>query len=156
MRTEVLALLLVCLAATAPTIAAAQVTLEAVTVHVFLETSGLLSPDVTSMRFFETRNGKALGSDLPEEEMYDSFLVKIAFSAPNEVFQPGSIATVRITGKKTRRVVLVRTIRDLYVGPAGRTHIPIFVAGRQCEPIAIEVRSGARTIRKELEFTCGE
>jgi hypothetical protein len=155
MRTEVLTLLLVCLLA-APAIAASPVTLEAVTVHVFLETSGHLSADVTSMRFFETRNGMALGSDLPDEEMYDSFLVKLAFSAPRETFQPGSIATVRITAKKTGRIVLVRTIRDLYVGPAGRTHIPIFVAGRQCEPVAIEVRSAARTIRKEVEFTCGE
>ncbi len=156
MRTKVLALLLACFASTAPSAAAVSVTLDAVTVHLFLETSGQLSADVTSMGFFETRNSKALGSDLPENEMYDSFLVKSAFSAGQETFQPGPIATLRITAKKTRKVIVARTIRDLYVGPSGKTYVPIFVAGRQCEPIAIEVKSGARAIRKELEFTCGE
>jgi len=61
------------------------------------------------MPYFETRNSKPLGSDLPANEMYDSSLIKLAFSAPRELFEPGLIATIRVMGKQTRKIMLSRT-----------------------------------------------
>jgi len=138
-----------------PALAVSPVNLEGVTVHLFLEASGEFSRDVASIPF-EGRNSKPFGVGLPENETFDSLLIKVAFSAPGEHYEPGVVATIRILGKRTGKAFVNRTVRGLYVGPSGRTHVPVFVASRPCEPLTIEVRSGGQSIRKTLEFSCGE
>lgn len=133
------------------------VKLDAVTVHLFLEKSGQLSPDITSMNSFSCRNFAPSGDGLPEGERFHSFLIKLAFSAPKESFSGATVAVVKLINNKTRKVILSRTIRNLYVGPNKQSFVGIFVEeGHECDNMTVDVVSSDQKIVKEIPFTCGE
>jgi hypothetical protein len=133
------------------------VELDSVTVHLFLESSGELSRDVTSVPDFMAANFEPMGQGIPNGERFHSFLIKVTFRATGEVWEPGVVAEVRVINKRTGKRILSRTIRGVYVGRSQHlSHVPIFVEGHECEQLVIEVRSPEKTIKKELPFACFE
>jgi hypothetical protein len=133
-----------------------KVELNSVTVHLFLESSGELSQDITSVPEFLAWNFMPMGKGVPDGEKFHAFLIRVGFYSTYEAFEPGVVAEVRVTNKETGKPILSRTIRGIYVGRSQTSHVPIFVDGHECEQILIEVISPAKTIKKELPFACGE
>lgn len=135
--------------------ASEQVKLDAVSVHLFYERSGQLSPDITNIREFGTHNFHPFGEGVPDEEIFHSFLIKLSFSAPKETFEPGLVATLRLTNDE-KKVILKREIRSLYIPESGRINKGLWVEGHECEMLTLEVTDNGQTVTKRLPFHCGE
>lgn len=129
--------------------------LEAVSVHLFLEESGALSADASGSPGISGANMRAL---LPGDktEPFHNFLVKVVFSSKGEAFARGRQATVSIVDARTRRVIETHGISDVYVGSGGRIVKAVWVRDRVCRALEVRVTAGPRTITRKLEFHCGE
>jgi hypothetical protein len=136
--------------------ARAPVTLSAVSAHLFLENTGELSADVWSMSEFYAVNGRPDVGDFPENSRFSSFVIKLRFQASGEAFEPKVVAEVRLTDKKTKKVIVNQSVRGVYIGPSGITFVPIYVEHHECDWLIVEVRSGGKVVTKELPFVCGE
>jgi len=133
-----------------------EIELDSVSVHLFLEDSGELSRDVTSIPDFLAWNFHPIGEGIPDGERFHSFLVKVSFYSTYDAFEPGVVAQVKITNKETGKQILARTIRGVYVGQSQISHVAVFVDGHECEQLIVEVTSPKKTIKKTLRFSCGE
>jgi hypothetical protein len=149
------------LAAVAPNAALAQrqspvrVVLDSVAVHLFLEDSGTLSPDVSVIADFAAFNFVASGTGVPPERFHD-ILVAVTLTSAGEAFARGRQATVTLTDLKTRRVIESRQIADVYVGRSGRVTKPLWFRDRSCQPLEIRVTGAGKAITKTLQMSCGE
>jgi hypothetical protein len=133
-----------------------EVRLEKVSIHLFLEKSGEMSADVTSIPGFFTRNFAVFGEGMPDDERFHSFLIKVWFSADAETFRSGEQARLVIRRAETGRKVLESSIENVYVGPNRHTARPFLVSGHECEPLVVEVRSHDKLITNSLPFRCAE
>jgi hypothetical protein len=153
-----------CLCASLPAMpvqAAERATLDAVSVHLFLQKSGALSTDVTAIEGFFARNFVPDGKDFAEGERFDDVLVRIRFTARKEIFAEGPQAEVVVTDSASKKVVSRKRIADLYVGGHGWTFVPVYLAGVACKPLTVTVTGvtvtgGGKRIVKTLPFSCGE
>jgi hypothetical protein len=148
-------LLFVLLGAT-PALAQGKAQLDAVSIHLFLATSGTLSPDVTTIKGFGARNFSVQGEGLADNERFYAALIKLRFTSKGEVFAQGPQAQVVVTDRWKKRVVKRERIADLYIGSHGVTHVPVYLPDAACGPFEIVVTGGGRKIVKQLEATCGE
>jgi hypothetical protein len=135
--------------------AGGPVILASVTVHLFYERSGALSPDITTIKEFGSWNFSPFGEGVPGDESFHAFLIKLEFSAPKATFEPGLVATVQVTNDN-KQVIFKREIRGLYVPESGRTYRAVWVDGHECEALNVEVKSAAQMVTKRLRFACGE
>lgn len=151
--TAIILLLAACVSAAA---ARDRAALDGMTVHLFLEKSGQLSPDVTAIADFKSWNGTPMGAGIPDGETFEALLIKVRFVSKGEVFAKGRQATVTVTNTKTRKTILRRRIADVYVDSAGKITKAVFLSEASCTPLTITVRGGGRTLTKKLDFECGE
>lgn len=135
---------------------AERATLDAVSVHLFLETSGTLSADVTANEGFHARNFVPSGRNMPQDERFHDVLVRLRFTARTEIFAEGPQAELVVAERTSKKVILRRRIADLYVGSRGWTFVPVFLADVACKPLTVTATGGGKRIAKTLEFSCGE
>ncbi len=133
-----------------------EVKLKAVSVHLFLEKSGVFSKDITTTKEFLTHNFIPMGEGIPENENFSSYLIKVSFSSDKEVFISGKVGNVKVINDKNKKVVLNQNISDLYVGPEKIIYKSFFVSGQACEFQTLIVSSKRKTMTKKLPFHCGE
>ena len=129
--------------------------LDAVSVHLFLTKSGMLSPDVETIDGFGAWNFALQGKDIDGERFY-SFLIKVRLTAPGGVFAKGPQAKVVVTHRRTKKVIKREHIADVYIGPYGWTIVPVWVADGACGPFEVVVTGNGKRIAKSLEAACGE
>ena len=149
---------LISLLAVTPGVAVAStVQLSSVSVHLFLTASGTFTDDVTAMKGFGARNFTpfADGQDFGHDTFH-AVLVKVAFTSQGETFEKGQVAQLTVSDSKTGKVILKRSIAGLYVGPGGRSVVPVLINGHECQELRVEVKSGGTTIQRQLPFKCGE
>lgn len=129
--------------------------LESVTVHLFLEESGTLSGDASGAPGISGANMRAL---LPgdKREPFHDFLVKVVLTSKGEVFAKGRQASVAIIDARSRRTLETHAISDVYVGAGGRIVKAVWVRERMCQALEVRVIAGPRTITRKLAFHCGE
>jgi hypothetical protein len=144
------------LACATPAPAQDKAQLDAVSIHLFLATSGTLSPDVEAIDGFGARNFGLQGKGFADNERFYSALIRVRFTSKGEVFAKGTQAQVVVTDRWRKRVVRRERIADLYIGSHGFTHVPVFLADAACGPFEIVVTGGGRKIVRQLEATCGE
>jgi hypothetical protein len=130
--------------------------LDAVSIHLFLATSGSLSPDVDSIKELLSRNFSVQGEGLADNERFNAALIKVRLTSSREVFAQGVQAEVVIINRGTKRVVKRERIGDIYIGAHGFTYMPVFFPNAACGPFDVVVTGGGRKIVKALEATCGE
>jgi hypothetical protein len=147
--------LLAMLAAAWPAAGQDRATVEDFSVHLFLNDTGKLSPDVIRAKEFIAWNFHAIGADF-EGGHFSGYLISLKFRAPREIFAKGPQARVELRDQKSKKVLRQFTVADLYVGDARVTFHPIFVSGLDCQAVDIVVTSGGRRISKNLPLACGE
>jgi hypothetical protein len=133
-----------------------RVQLDSVTIHLFLATSGSLSPDIDTIKGFGARNFSVEGEGIRDNERFYAALVRVRFTSPREVFAQGTQAQVVVTDRWKKRVVRREEIANVYVGSHGHTHVPVFLPNAACGPFEVVVTGGGRRIVKQIEATCGE
>jgi hypothetical protein len=136
--------------------AADRAQLDAVSVHLFLKKSGTFSPDVTTMRNFHAWNFEPSGDGMPEGEQFDAILVKIRMRSDKEVFAEGEQARLRIRSLDKGKVIRNERLTDVFIDTARVTHLAFYVPGIACTPIEIVVTAKPKSIKKTLNFNCGE
>jgi len=144
------------LAAPTPVLAQGKVQLDSVTIHLFLATSGTLSPDIETIEGFGARNFSLQGEGIADNERFYAALIKVRFTSKGEVFADGTQAQVAVTDRWRKRVVRRERIAGVYIGSHGYTHVPVFLADAACGPFEVVVTGGGRKIVKQIESTCGE
>jgi hypothetical protein len=134
-----------------------RVTLDGLSVHLFLTKSGTLSPDMTAIEDFTARNfvPNGTGFDVDQERFYD-ILIRLKFTSPREAFAKGRQAELVVTHRNTKKVIKRQRFGDIYVGSYGWTYLPFFMANAACEPLVVTATGGAVRISKTLELSCGE
>ena len=125
-----------------------------VTVHLLFEHSGRVSDDGGSVKDFGSFNFMSFGTGVPQDQFH-SFLIRLAFSSPSELYEEGVVATVRLINEG-KDVVFKRTLKGLYFAQTPKNHVWIFVDGHVCEPVTLEVTAFDRVVKKDLAFSCGE
>lgn len=130
--------------------------LDSVSVHLFLEKSGTLSPDVTAIPNFKTWNFATIAEGIPEDEHFRAILIKLRITAPGEHFAKGKVAELTLTNRSTKKVVKRARLADIYIGPEGAVFVPVLVEDAACGPFNLVVTGGAKRIVKSLEINCGE
>ena len=135
---------------------AQKAVLDSVSVHLFLEKSGALSPDVTAIPNFRTWNFAPATEGVPQDELFHAILIKLRITAPGEHFAKGKVAEVTLTNRETKKVVKRARIANVYIGPEGAVFVPVLIEDAACGPFTLVVTGGARRIAKSLEINCGE
>jgi hypothetical protein len=130
--------------------------LDSVTIHLFLATSGTLSPDLETIEDFGARNFSVQGKGLADNERFYAALIKVRFTSKGEVFAQGTQAQVVVTDRWKKRVVRREQIGNVYIGSDGHTHVPVFLPDAACGPFEVVVTGSGRKIVKQIEATCGE
>jgi hypothetical protein len=140
------------------TSAAAQnkAAVDSVSVHLFLDKSGSLSKDITTIPNFSTWNFVADGEGIPDREHFHSILIKVRVTAPGEHYAKGLLATVTLTNRETKKIVKRKRLENIYIGSEGATFEPVFVDDAACGPFDLVVSGGGKRIAKSLEIKCGE
>jgi hypothetical protein len=133
-----------------------KATLDSVSVHLFLEKSGTLSPDVTTIPNFKTWNFAAVAEGIPQDEHFRAILIKLRITAPGEHFAKGKVAELTLTNRETKKVVKRARVAGIYIGPEGAIFVPVLVEDAACGPFNLVVTGGAKRITKSLEINCGE
>ena len=152
-------LALLALAFAAPSSAAlaqGKAQLDSVTIHLFLATSGTLSPDLETIEGFGARNFSVQGEGLADDERFYAALIKVRFTSKGEVFAQGTQAQVVVTDRWKKRIVRREQIANVYIGSHGWTFVPVFLPDAACGPFEVVVTGGGRKIVKQIEATCGE
>jgi hypothetical protein len=149
-------LLLLALIGATPALAQGKVQLDAVSIHLFLATSGTLSPDVEMIKGFGARNFSLQGEGIADNERFYAALIRVRFTSKGEVFAEGTQAQVVVTDRWKKQVVRRERIAGVYVGSHGYTHVPVFLPNAACGPFEIVVTGSGRKIVKQLEVSCGE
>jgi hypothetical protein len=139
-----------------PALAQQRTSLDAVSVHLFLEKSAQWSGDVTAIAGFKSWNGTPMGAGLPEDDRFQAVLIQVRLAAKGELFARGPQATVTVSDSRRRRVLLHRQIADVYVDAGGKTTKLVFLPDAACAPLDIRVTGGGRTIAKKVNIDCGE
>ena len=147
-----------CLVLTSAALSAEEsaVRLDKISIHLFLENSGTLSDDVTSIFGFSAWNFRPSGIGFSDNDRFHSFLIKVWLSSERETFQTSEQARVLVRSEKTGKVLFESTIKGVHIGKEGRTVKPLLVSGYVCEPLIVEVRGRPKSITKILPFKCGE
>jgi hypothetical protein len=136
--------------------AADRAVADAFSVHLFLQKSGVFSTDVTSLPDFNAWNLEVSGRGIPEGERFDSIAIKVRLRADKEVFAKGEQGRLVVTTIKDNKVIRNERIADIYIGPGGVGYRVYFVADVGCRGLQIALTSGGKTLRKTLNFNCGE
>lgn len=150
------ALTVLAIAVATPAWAQGKAQLDAVSIHLFLATSGTLSPDVETIKGFGAWNFSVQGEGLADNERFYAALVRVRLTSPGEVFAKGTQAQVTVTHRRTKRVVKRERIADVYIGSHGWTFMPVFLPDAACGPFEVVVTGNGRKIVKQLEAACGE
>jgi hypothetical protein len=132
------------------------VRLEKVSVHLFLENTGGLSDDVTSVSGFYARDSRPFGSGFSENDRFSSFLIKVSLSSDVQTFQPGEQARVMVKSEKTGKMIFEFPIKGVLIGKDRRAVKTVLISGYACEPLVVEVQSRPKSITKILRFNCAE
>ena len=136
--------------------ASAQTQLNSVTIHLFLASSGTLSPDVETIKGSGAWNFSVQGEGIADNERFYAVLIKVRMTSKGEVFAKGTQARVVVTDRRTKKVVRRERVADLYIGSHGWTFVPIFLPNAACGPFEIVATGGGREIVKQIEAACGE
>lgn len=132
------------------------VSLNDVSVHLFLENKGQWSADVSQDPDFLAWNFHPMGSGFTDRDRFDTFMIKVRFLARGETYEPATIATVRLISKRTKKVIVSKTVRELYVGANREVFVPLVVEDHVCEPMTVEVTESKKVLTRNLEMACGE
>ena len=143
-------------APSSPALAQGKAQLDSVTIHLFLATSGTLSPDLETIQGFGARNFSVQGEGLADNERFYAALIKVRFTSKGEVFAQGTQAQVVVTDRWKKRIVRREQIANVYIGSHGHTYVPVFLPDAACGPFEVVVTGGGRKIVKQIEATCGE
>ncbi len=139
-----------------PAHAQGKAQLDAVSIHLFLATSGTLSADVETIKGFGARNFSVQGEGIGPEERFYAVLIKVRLTSKGEIFAQGTQAQVVVTDRQTKKVVRRETIANVYIGSHGWTFVPVFLPNAACGPFDVVATGGGRKIVKAIEATCGE
>lgn len=141
-----------------PVAAAPKPPLEvrALAVHLFLTPSAEFSSDVSAMPGFSSWNFTPTVQVGPDDQRFNSFLIKVRLSSAAQSFHRGPIGSISVASRRTKKVLFSSPIRGLYIGPTGEAVIARFVYGNVCEPITVVATVGASRISRDIEFLCGE
>ena len=132
------------------------VQLDSVSIHLFLTTAGVFSPDVETIEGFGAWNFGVQGTGILPNERFHSALINVRMTSKGEVYARGTQAQVVVTERRTKRVFKRERIADVHIRAAGVTHLPVFLPDAACGPFEVVVTGGGRRIVKQLEAACGE
>jgi hypothetical protein len=126
-------------------------------VHLFLEASGELSPNVFTLEEFGAWNFSAQWKG-NEGGKFSGFLVRVKLESRTgrEVFAQGRLAQLVLRDRKTKKMLNTWNISDVYVGDNGVSYRAQFFSGLDCRPIEVTLTSGTTRITRDLPFACGE
>ena len=85
--------------------------------QLFLEKSGTFSRDITTLNDFHSWNFVPSGTGIPEQERFDSILIKVALQSPKEIFAKGRQGPISLVSAETGKSVETKIISDVYLGP---------------------------------------
>jgi hypothetical protein len=156
MRVAILVFVATALGATGASAGPAEgIRLESVSVHLFLEKSGALSRDITTMKDFHSWDFVPFGDGIPEGERFDDILIKIALGSAKEIFAKGRQGEISLLSGENGKPVETRAIQDVYLKD-GKSYRAFYVSGVACKPLVLMATVGGKTVRKDLPFRCGE
>lgn len=138
-----------------PAVSADQAIPSGLSVHLFLERHGTLSPDVLKIKNFFTWNFHG-HSDGQEIGRFAGYLISVRFTSDREIFAKGRQATLMLRDRKTRRTLETRVLSDIYVGTDGETFRPVLITGRDCGQFEIVLAGNGNRISRQLDLQCGE
>ncbi len=133
-----------------------EILLDDFRIHLLLEKSGSLSPDITEIDNFISFNRQPFGKGIDSSERFYDFLILVKFKADEESYVSASVAELKVSKLYDGEVLLSTDFRKVYVGPEKETYKPIWVAGHGCYPLVVTVVGSNISISKELHFDCGE
>lgn len=129
---------------------------QAVSVHLLLNPSGELSRDVLALEDFGSWNFHPLSKDLPQDQRFTEFLIKVRLSSTGETFRKGTVGAIEVRSKNRKALVARVSLKDIYVGPERETVTALLVRDRVCEPLIVTVVADKSRLARELPFKCGE
>jgi hypothetical protein len=132
------------------------VRLEKLSVHLFLENTGTLSDDVTSVSGFYAQNFRPFGIGFSDNDRFSSFLIQVSLSSDVQTFQPGEQARVMVKSEKTGKMVFEFPIKGVLIGKDRRAVKMVLISGYGCESLIVEVQGRPKSITKMLPFKCSE
>ena len=137
-------------------VSAGEIKLENVSVHLFLEKSGVLSKNVINAKEFFTHNFHPFGEGFDDNEVFHELLIKVSFTSNSESYNPDYVARIELITVKDNEVVFVKDIKSIYVGQEMRIYKGIWVQGHECEKLMLKVSAKDNVITHLLPFHCGE
>jgi hypothetical protein len=129
---------------------------RALTVHLLLTPSGEFSGDISAMPGFSSWNFTPTVPVGPDEQQFNSFLIKVRLGSATEAFHKATVGSISVLSRRTKKVLFSSPIRDLYIGPGGEAVVARLVGGHVCEPIIVVATVGPSTVSRNIEFLCGE
>ena len=130
--------------------------LDSVSIHLFLEKSGEFSPDITQAPGVGAWNFRPISGDVDYDERFHSYLIKVTFRSRGEVFAEDEQATLIISEVESGKILFTESIRNVDIGPSGQVTKPFLIHDLVCGPLRVDVRDQEKTITNQLEFACGE
>ena len=132
-----------------------KVTIDSISVHLFLENSGTFSQDVLKDNV-SAWNGQPITGTIDYDERFGAYLIKVNCSAPREVFAAGEQARIRIIRESDNKILKEQAIADVYVSPSGKITKPVLIHDHICGPLKLEVKDHKRALSASLPWACGE
>ena len=133
-----------------------KLSLDSVSIHLFLENSGEFSADITRAPGAGAWNSRPISGNVDYDERFHSYLIKVTFRSDGEVYAEGEQATLIISEVESGKILFTESIRNVYIGPGGRMTKPFLIHDLLCGPLRVDVRDREKTITNQLEFACGE
>ena len=129
---------------------------ETVSVHLLLSPSGVITPDVLAMKDFGSWNFIPLSKDLPNDQRFYEFLIKVRLAADSETYRRGKFGEVELRSKGREKVLARFPLDRVYIGPEREAVTFFLVRNHVCEPLVLTVNVGKARLIRELPFSCGE
>jgi len=126
-------------------------------VHIFLEASGELSPNIFALEEFGVWNFSAQWKGNAGGK-FSGFLIRVKLESRTgkEVYAQGRLAQLVLRDRKTKKMLQTWNISDVYVGDNGVSYRAQFFANLDCQLMEATLISSGTNITRELPFACGE
>lgn len=132
------------------------VRVKTVSVHLLLSPSGDITEDVLAIKDFGSWNFIPLSKDLPNDQRFNSFLIKVRLAADGETYRRGKFGEVELRSKARKKIVARFPLDSVSFGPEREAVTAFLVRGHVCEPLVLTVNADKSRFVREVPFSCGE
>lgn len=125
--------------------------------HLFFERTGELSPNIFTLEEFGVWNFSAQWKGNAGGK-FSGFMIRVRLESRTgkEVFTEGRVAQLVLRDRKTKKILQIWHISDIYVGDNGVSYRAQFFTNLDCRPMEATLTSSGINITRELSFACGE